>query len=102
MQQGCIACLIGLVLCSGQVMAGFPHHVKRALLTPEVHDKLAMYSEHHVDYADAVAGRHVALHYQAQQHLDVSTWNLDDIADLSAAVIEDGGCANSAISAYRT
>lgn len=82
--------LSGILLCAGLAQASFPHHVNRSLLSPAVHDKQAMYSEHHVDYSDPSAGWHVKLHYQAQQHLEVTTWNLDDFADLTCAVIKAG------------
>ncbi len=90
MKHSFAICLVGLLACSGLVRANIPHHVKRALLEPDVHDKVEMYSEHHVDYSDAAAGRHVALHYQAQQHKHVTTWNLDDVSDLTAAFVEAG------------
>lgn len=82
--------LTGFILLAGLAHANLPHHVKRSLLSPAVHDKEAMYSEHHVDYSDPSAGRRVKLHYQAQQHLSVTTWNLDEIAALTSAVVQAG------------
>ena len=77
------------VLLLGVACAYVPEHVKRKLLSPD-HDAVSKFTRQHVAYSNPDSSKHLLLDYQAQQHMHVQLWSLDEINGLEDVVLQHG------------